>query len=546
MANLPATTGVQLLDSRGQPMMSNKSSYSASAMNKELALWRPMRSSADSELLPEMDMMVARTRDLIRNHGIASGAVQTHLDHAIGTGLRLVSKPDYRVLGIDAETAAEWARDVESKFRQWSEDNINFYSDAGRRLTLAGRLSQGYRSYLVTGEILAVAEWLKRPGSKYRTAIQMVDPDRLSNPGGTMDRQNLRAGVQLDEHGAPISYHIRVAHPTDSLYLGANSYQWKEIPRETNWGRQIVMHTYDQERPGQTRGKTGFASIISKMKMLERFEQATLQSAIVNAMYAAVIESSLDTAGVAAALGSVSDPLNTYLQGKTAFSEAGPVMYDGVKIPHLFPGEKLNLLSPQHPSAAFSAFEEKSLQHMAAGFNLSYEQLSRDYSKSNYSSARAAMLEAWKFFSGRRHYIASQHATMEFVLWLEEAIDLGDVKLPPGAPDFYEAKLAWSRCRWIGPGRDHIDPLKEAKADRETYDLGVTTLEDLCAERGRDWEEVILQRAEEKKFMERHGLTPDEIIKKPTPAQQQQDQQDQQDTADDNNDSGDRTKEADQ
>lgn len=516
--------GIQLLDSSGRPIsMSHPAAHSASAHNKEMALWRPMRSSADAELLPEMDLMVARTRDLIRNHGIASGAVQTHLDHAIGVGLRLVAKPDYRALGIDAQVAAEWARDVEAKFRQWANDNINFYSDAARRLTLAGRLAQGYRSYLVSGEILAVAEWIKRPGSKFKTAIQMVDPDRLSNPGGTMDRQNLRAGVELDAYGAPIRYHIRMAHPTDSLYLGGQAYQWKPVDRETKWGRQIVLHTYDQERPGQTRGKTGFASVIAKMKMLEKFEQATLQAAIVNAMYAAVIESSLDTAGVAAALGSVNDPLATYLKGKMAFSEAGPIMYDGVKIPHLFPGEKLNLLSPQHPSAAFESFEEKTLQHMAAGFNLSYEQLSRDYSKSNYSSARAGMLESWKFFNGKRHFIAGQHATMEYVLWLEEAIDNGTVELPPGAPDFYEAKLAWCGCRWIGPGRDHIDPLKEAKADRETYDLGVTTLEQLCAERGRDWEEVVIQRAEEKKFIESHGLTMDEIVAKNTPATPQTD-----------------------
>ncbi len=59
---------------------------------RELLLWRPALRSADADLLPELATLVARTRDLIRNNGLASGAVQTHLDHIIGSGLRLSAK----------------------------------------------------------------------------------------------------------------------------------------------------------------------------------------------------------------------------------------------------------------------------------------------------------------------------------------------------------------------------------------------------------------------------------------------------------------------
>jgi lambda family phage portal protein len=249
------------------------------------------------------------------------------------------------------------------------------------------------------------------------------------------------------------------------------------------------------------------------MKMMEKFHGVTLQAAIVNAMYAAVIESSLDTVNVGAALGQINDdPLKAYMAQKADYAESGPIKFDGVKIPHLFPGEKLSLLTPRHPSVAFGIFEEKFSQHMAAGFNLSYEQFSRDWSKSNYSSARAGLLQAWKFFMGRRHFIGGQQATFEYSLWLEEAIDNGTVKLPAGSPSFYKMKSAWCRCLWIGPGKDNIDPLKEIKADREEYDLGVTTLEQLCAARGRDYEEVIEQRAAEKALAKKYGLEMSELV----------------------------------
>ena len=134
----------------------------------------------------------------------------------------------------------------------------------------------------------------------------------------------------------------------------------------------------------------------------------------------------------------------------------------------------------------------------AAAFGISYEQLARDYSETNYSGARAGMVEAWKFFTSRRTLIASRFASMIYALWLEEAIDRGEAELPPGAADFYAVKTALARCDWIGPGRGHIDPYKEAMADRLEMQMGTLTLEQACAERGQDWEETRGMKASRK------------------------------------------------
>ena len=106
-----------------------------------------------------------------------------------------------------------------------------------------------------------------------------------------------------------------------------------------------------------------------------------------------------------------------------------------------------------HPGPNYAEFEKSTLRHMAAAFGISYEQLARDYSETNYSGARAGMVEAWKFFTSRRTLIASRFASMIYALWLEEAIDRGEAELPPGAADFYAVKTALARCDWIGPGR---------------------------------------------------------------------------------------------
>ena len=53
--------------------MDDTSYKGASLSAKELLSWRPLRHSADVELDGELSTLVARSRDLIRNNGIASG-----------------------------------------------------------------------------------------------------------------------------------------------------------------------------------------------------------------------------------------------------------------------------------------------------------------------------------------------------------------------------------------------------------------------------------------------------------------------------------------
>ena len=69
------------------------------------------------------------------------------------------------------------------------------------------------------------------------------------------------------------------------------------------------------------------------------------------------------------------------------------IQLDGARIPVLHPNTKLNLQQLGQPSGTGSEYEQSLLRHIAAGLGVSYEQFSRDYTKTNYSSARASMNE---------------------------------------------------------------------------------------------------------------------------------------------------------
>jgi capsid protein len=88
----------------------------------------------------------------------------------------------------------------------------------------------------------------------------------------------------------------------------------------------------------------------------------------------------------------------------------------------------------------------------------------------------------------------------------EEAWLRGMIRLPKGAPDFYQARHAYTHAKWTPPRRGHIDPVKEVAAGSEALENDMTTLSDWYAEQGVDWREALAQRAREAKELERLGL----------------------------------------
>ena len=289
----------------------------------------------------------------------------------------------------------------------------------------------------------------------------------------------------------------------------ADDYEWVYVKLELPWGRQQFIHLFEPTGEGQTRGANNFFAALGKLKMLDKFQATTLQNAIVNAMYAAVIESDLDSEEVFKALGGGkdgSDMLNNYMNVKAQWHEQSNIKLDGVKLPHLLPNEKLSLQGVNAPNSSLGDFEAGILRQIAKSLGVSYEQLSGDFTKTNYSSARAAMSESYRYFMGKREVIAKRFANAIFELWFEEALQLGDIVLPTGAKfNFYDAKCAWCRCNWIGSGKTQIDGLKGIKEAIEKIKAGLSTYEIELGNMGLDYQEVFDQQYREEKELEARG-----------------------------------------
>ena len=461
----------------------------ASPSHPDLRAWWPNAGSADADINPELGLMRARSRDLTRNHGVADGARQTYLDNIVGCGLRLAAKPDWRVLKRDRVWAEEWANTVQA---HWALYWGNRGCDAGETLVGDGLTAQIFNSAFLNGEGLALPLWLPDRGYRHATCFQVIEPDRLSNPHGQPDTATLRGGVEINTYGKPLAYWIQSAHPGDAMFTGGGISEWQRIPATTEWGRARVVHLHDRERSGQSRGKPSLASVMRQFKVLGDFTNAELKAAVANALVAIIVESNLSQESIVELFSSNPAALETYQAGLAQRGRAS-IDFMGAQIVPVPLGDKVSSFSPARPSTSFEPFVTTLFRHMAAGLHIPYELLLKDFSKTNYSSARAALLEAYRFFKGRRKWLSTYWASPDYRLWLEEVVNAGLVD----APDFYEHWEAYCRCTWIGDGRGWVDPLKEGKAAELRMQLNLTTLQDECAEQGGDWEENLEQRARE-------------------------------------------------
>lgn len=477
--------------------------------------WNPYLWSADGEVNMFRDRMVSRGRDLIRNDGWASAAVVRTIDNVIGPNFRPTAKPDYTLLrtisgnkSFDHKWAEEWGQVAEANWRAWADDTAK-YCDSERYLTIPQMFRLAFRHQLSDGDALAMSHWLpERLGegrARYATAIQIIDPDRLSNPQLQFDQNAMRGGVEVDDMGVARGYWIREAHQGD-WFAASKSVTWTRVPRETEWGRPVMIHCFDRERAAQHRGVGFLTPVMNRLKMLIKYDGTELDAAIINAFFAAYIESPFDQELVEGALGN-SDKLGAYQSSRAEYHKGRKTALGDVGMTMLYPGEKLGSVSANRPSGNYDGFQSAMLRHISAGTGLAAQQISQNWAEVNYSSFRAAMLEAWKTFHRRRFDFATGFASPIYANFLEESIEVDDYPMPSGnAPSFLEARAAYARARWMGPGKGYVDPVKEKQGAILGLDAGMSSLEEECAEQGSDWREVAERRAIEQEYYAKLNL----------------------------------------
>jgi lambda family phage portal protein len=497
----------------------------ANRLDQTLALWQPPRLTADESIIPDKINAESRVLDLFRNDAYIASGGELYRDSVVGARFRLNLAPRWKMLGLSEAWAEEFAEEVEERWEIYAESEECF-ADAARRLTFTGMVRLAVLTYLHHQEVLASVEWLKGRGRTSRTAFLLIDPERLANPMNQSDwivkDEFIRGGIRRRRNGEPLSYFIHDENPLGALLNGRWGY--REVQARKPWGRRQMIYITEPHRIDQTRGISQLVTAIKETKLGRKYRDIVVQNAVVNATYAATLESEMPTEflmnamGNSAAVGPTSAIID-YMVGhgeamKAYMSDSKRLRFDGARIPHLPPGTKLNMQKASAPGGLGQDFEGSVLRYTAAAMGVTYEELTRDLRDTNYSSIKAGINMTDRAMRSRKAMVADRFANQALMCWMEEEINNSRfTTLPVNAPNIYQDNnlLSYANAVWHASGKGQIDELKETQAAGLRLKLRLSTYEkELSRLHGADWRKVFAQIKKENDMMDLLGIAPEE------------------------------------
>lgn len=414
--------------------------------------------SADAANSAEVRRILrARARYEVANNSYAKGIVSTIAAYTIGTGPRLQVQTE----DGDVNDA------VEDRFREWSEE-----------VQLAQKLRTMRMACVQDGEAFALLKTNPALESPVKLDLQLLEADQISDPSRPSIAGNITDGIWLDEFGNVTGYTLVKRHPGDPL-VGLSVLEFERIDA------RYVIHYYHMDRPGQHRGIPEITPALPLFAQLRRYTLAVIAAAETAASFAAVLQT--DAA---------------------VFGDANVQEFDLVELEPrmatvLPAGYKLGQLETSHPSTTYGEFVRNILCEIARCLNIPLAVAMGDSSEYNYASGRLDYQNWYRAMRVERSLIEQVILNPLLRAWLSEAIWIGDL-LPLRVRTIPFSRL---RRQWFWDGLEHVDPVKEATAQKIRLESNLTTYSYEFSREGRDWETELRQRAKEQALLRELGIS---------------------------------------
>lgn len=465
----------------------------ASKVKRALKSWNPMGNDADADILPDLDELRRRSRDLVRNNPLAAGAIKTKVTNVVGTGFVFKSIVDRAVLGISAEAAEALETTIEHEWRLfWQSKDV----DIARTCNGPDLCRMVYQQAKENGDVFVLLPFKKRPNSAYARRLQVIEADRVCNPGHKSDTDTLAGGIERDGSTfEPIRCHIMKRHPGSKTTFKIDEWESRDF-FGAKTGLRNIIHLFSPTRPGQSRGVPDLAPVIEVLKQLGTYTNAEVMAAVVSGFFTVFIETDSGSA-----------PFDYNNLGTEVDRKAGDkdMKLGNGLIVELAKGEKIHDSNPGRPNSSFDPFVMALLRQVGTALEIPFEILIKHFTAS-YSAARAALLAMWQYVMSERRWLADNFLRIVFEVWMWEAVGSGRI----AAPGFFSdpaIRAAYMGSKWIGPSKGQINEQAEVKAARERVAGGFSTIASETAElTGGDWEQNHVQQVKEHRRRLEDGL----------------------------------------
>lgn len=443
-------------------------SYASAGNGRLVGDWTTQNNSANQEIKPASRTLRARSRQLSRDNDYVIGWLKKAESNVIGVnGLTLQVKSKKKAVNAK----------IEADFKDFSRKvNFDVTGQSSRRDIEALAL----RTLLTDGDILIRKVY--NPAYKYGVQFQMLDIDwldeDLNDPKHYQTGNRIVMSVELDAFDKPVAYWFTeprwASISVPGTPLMPNYEKRLRIPVEQ------IIHRFAKDRPGQVRGVPAAHGAMLRLNMLAGYEEAELVGARVGAANMAFVS-------------------ETVPEGAEARTKILPPVETEV-----VPGQVLELpanytvheFSPNRPGSNYADYIKSLLRPIAVSLGVSYHTFTSDLEGVSYSSMRGGTIEERDLWKILQKWVADNLSQEFYETFL--------MPNSQGIPVTFLSEVMYPL--WRGRGFDWVDPSKDVAADTDALNRGLTTMTDILADKGKDFEETMDQLAEEKAYIEELGL----------------------------------------
>lgn len=416
--------------------------------------------------------MVRRARQIDENNILGSAMLDRAVDNVIGEGMVLQAKTNSK----------SFNKKVESLWREYEPDARGMMSKA--ELQRAWKRAE-YRD----GDFGVL---LLKSGT-----VQSIESDYIQSPFAHYEQRhnpNIIDGVEVNAVGRPRAFHL------STLDSGGNASSVRVRRQNMLWCAKNNRFNREAVR--------GVSVLAELGPMLDQID-GTTEAVVVAHRMAAIFGIIHQRKNPAAAYGSL--PTTATNAGGDDVPEISlePGMYQYAGI-----DDNFTQIKAEHPTQSFSDLMTYLIRMAGIKLGLPLELAMLDFSRTNYSSARASMEQSYRSFRTHQNRFAQSILTPLYRWRVSKWIKEG--RLPDRSDAFAH--------NWLGQPWPYLDPQKEAVGSLVAIDGGLSTLPRELAKRGiefADWIEeskmVADRKAEAGITTSKSNMTRDEGEAAPAP-----------------------------